>query len=131
MRRLLAAPIILAMICLPVQAKTPLSQVTEINDGLFTIAIAAAIGENCPTIEPRKIRGLFALNSLHSKARSLGYSFGEISDYVNDRDEREKLRVRTFAWLGERGATESDPQSFCPIGRAEIEKSSGIGRLLK
>ena len=130
MRRLLIATLAASLVAVPAFAKS-LADEKEINDGLFTIAIAAAIGENCPTIAPRKIRGLFALNSLHSKARSLGYTTREISDYVNNGAEREKLRVRTFAWLAERGAVEGDPQSFCAVGRAEMDAGTGIGRLLK
>ncbi len=111
--------------------RPPLREATEINDGLFAVAIAREIKDYCPTISARYFRAFTFLTSLKNKARDMGYSNDEIDAYVDNDEEKARMRERGEAYLAANGVSYDDPQSFCALGREEIEKSSQIGVLLR
>ncbi|MBR9842977.1 MAG: DUF5333 domain-containing protein [Rhodobacteraceae bacterium] len=112
-------------------ARPHLREATEINDGLFAVAIAREIKDYCPEITARYFRAFNYLSSLKRKARDMGYSTAEIDAYVENDEEKARMRARGEAYLAAKGVSYDDPQSFCTLGREEIEKSSRIGVLLR
>ncbi len=112
-------------------ARPHLREVAEINHGLFAVAIAREIKDYCPTIHARYFRAFNFLSSLKRKARDMGYSDAEIEAYVDNDEEKARLRARGEAYLAAKGVSYDDPQSFCALGREEINKSSQIGVLLR
>lgn len=112
-------------------ARPLLRDVDEINDGLFAVAIAREIKDYCPDISARYFRAFNLLADLKREARKLGYSDDEIKAYVENDEEKARMRARGEAYLAENGVSYDDPQSFCALGREEIKKSSQIGALLR
>jgi hypothetical protein len=111
-------------------AKPSLRQDPTVWNGLLSIGIAQQIGEKCTSIRARKIKAGFFLLSLQSHAKGLGYSSDEISDFVNDKTERSLLESQTYSYLDTNGVDRTDPQSFCQLGKREINLGSQIGVLL-
>lgn len=112
-------------------ALPPLSEVEEINDGLFAVAVADEIRQECPSISARMLRALSYINTLENRALELGYSKQEIKAYVKSKDEKARMRVRGEAYLKANGASYANPETFCTLGKAEIAKGSRIGQLLR
>jgi hypothetical protein len=103
----------------------------EVFDRLLTTAIAHEIRDKCPTIEAREWAATMYILGIVRYAKGLGYTMDEINAYKADEAEQDRLRVATYAYLDANGVDRADPQSFCPLGMAEIEKRSQIGKLLK
>jgi len=98
---------------------------------LLKAAIAYAIQDSCKKIEPRKIRATMYMLSLGTYLKTSGYSNKDIKHYKGDKEEQEKLRSATMAYLEENGVDPEDPESYCVLGRQEMKKNSQIGKLLK
>ena len=133
-RTALLAAVMAAGLAAPVSsaaARPHLRDVAEINNGLFAVAIAREIKDYCPTIHARYFRAFNFLTSLKRKARDMGYSDAEIEAYVDNDEEKARMRARGEAYLAAKGVSYDDPQSFCALGREEINKSSQIGVLLR
>lgn len=126
----IAAALITALPAAAAAAKPALRDIPEIDGPLFGIVVAYVISEECPTIAARKLKGLFKLEGLYNKARSMGYSHDEIKAYVKSPTEKERMRKQGMVLLKTYGPAD-DPQSYCAFGRAEIEKNSAIGALLR
>lgn len=120
---ILAAPI--------AQAKPPLATVKPIADGLLAVGIADEIRSQCPSISARLLRAVNYLSALKKAARSMGYSDQEIKAYRSDPAEKAKMRTRGEAYLSKNGVAKGQPESYCALGRVEIQKSSQIGALLR
>lgn len=101
-----------------------------IASGVLIAAIGDVIGDNCPAIGERRTRSLLMLNSLVGRARSLGYSVGEIRAYVDDDAEKDRVKARARRWFAQKGASTSDPVSVCRLARREIAAGSPVGRLM-
>ncbi|MHA6347174.1 DUF5333 domain-containing protein [Roseivivax sp. CAU 1761] len=115
----------------PAEAKPPLREVAEIDDGLMAVAIADEIRKSCDGISARMIRAYARLSSLKSKAQELGYSDDEIDDYVTSKDEKRRMRAKAEAYLARRGVESGRTDALCRFGRAEIAADSAIGSLLR
>jgi hypothetical protein len=50
---------------------------------------------------------------------------------VDDRAEKDRVDALALTYLTVRGVTPSDPESYCTVGRDEINADSEIGRLLR
>lgn len=103
----------------------------EVNNGLILAGITEKIYETCPTISVRKLRGILYLRSLYTMAKNAGFSEEEIEAYVDNEEEEARLRARADAWLADKGAVEGDPETYCAVGRAQIEAGNQIGVLLR
>lgn len=112
-------------------AKPPLRDVPEIDGPLFEVALADEIRKKCPTIDGRLAKGLRTLWALKRKANDLGYSDAEIDAYRSSDVEKARMRKKGQAWLAQRGASQSNVDSLCRVGREEISKGSRIGGLLR
>jgi hypothetical protein len=104
----------------------------RIENGLLMIAIGRHIELTCPTIERRTLSAGAFLLGLANHAMSLGYTRAEVTDYVEDDAERDRVIEIARAWLAERGVTSlEDVDGACRVGRDEITAGSPIGRLLR
>lgn len=131
MRNLVLTLSILAMSAGSVTAKQPLREVSDIDDAVFDVAVANKIRKECPDISARLIKAVTLYRSVRSKARSLGYTDEEIEAYGDSKQEKARMRAKGEAYLRTNGVVASDPQSYCAVGRKEIQKSSRIGSLLR
>nr|WP_323779246.1 DUF5333 domain-containing protein [Amylibacter sp.] len=111
-------------------ANPPLREVKQINDGLLYVGLADEIRKTCDGISGRIFKGIGRLRSIHRLALDMGYSKDEIESFVDDRAEKNRLKARGKTYLKANGASQSDPQSMCALGRKEIAKQSEIGTLL-
>ncbi|MDR6264408.1 DUF5333 domain-containing protein [Roseobacter sp. N2S] len=111
-------------------ANPPLREVKQINDGLLYVGLADEIRKTCDGISGRIFKGIGRLRSIHRLALDMGYSKDEIETFVDDRAEKNRLKARGKTYLKANGASQSDPQSMCALGRKEIAKQSEIGTLL-
>lgn len=112
-------------------AKTPLRDVSEIDDNMLWVALAIEISDQCDAIAPRTLKGLAFLSDLQSKAKSMGYSNDEIKAYVGSQDEKNRIRQRGESYVRAKGLNPKDSQDLCTLGRHEMSKSSQIGVLLR
>ena len=131
MKILVAALLGATMLATPVMAKPPLREVAAIDDALFDLGIADLIRKNCPTIAPRMFRAIGYVRDLERQAVAMGYSKSEIEAYTDSDAEKNRLRGKAAAFFRARGVDTSDPQSYCALGIAEIQKASRIGSLLR
>lgn len=119
------------MLAAPAAALEPINQEPHINHTLLQGFIGDAIADNCPALQPRKLRALGELNRLRAYAQEKGYSISEIRAFVTDKQEKARGKAEAAAWLAERGAEPGKAEAYCRIGREEIAKDSLIGSLLK
>lgn len=119
------------VIAAPAYALMPINEEPMINNTLLQGFIGDAIADNCPTIEPRKLRALGELNKLRDYALKQGYSAAEVRAFVTDKAEKARGKALAAEWLKERGAELGNPDAYCRIGEEEIAKESLIGNLLR
>lgn len=131
MRILTTILISASLLATPVLAKPPLREVAEIDNALLDLGIADQIRKNCPQISARMFRAIGYVRNLESKAREMGYSNAEIEAYTDSKAEKARMKALGAAFFKARGVDTSDPQSYCTLGKAEIQKSSRIGSLLR
>ncbi len=131
MRNVMIAVLSVGLLASPVAAKPPLRDVAAVDDALLDMGIADRIRKECPDISARMVRALSYINSVHKTAKSLGYTDAEIDAYRKSADEKKRMKARGAAYLKANGVDTSNPQSYCALGRAEIQKSSRIGSLLR
>ncbi len=112
-------------------AKPALKDVEQVREGIITAGMAIEIGDVCPDVSVRLIRGYSFLNSLKNHARTLGYSEDEIYSYTHDKAEEERLKVVARARLTDMGAVSGQPETYCTVGRSEIASDTQLGRLLR
>ena len=82
-------------------------------------------------ISARKLKGISDLWALGRKAKAMGYTEAEITAYVRSDAEKARMVKRGEAYMKTKGVTYDDPETFCALGRAEIEKNSAIGVYLR
>jgi len=103
----------------------------QIDDGLTVIAAGDMIQKYCDTISPRWFAAYSFARSLESRAKSLGFSDQEIEDYVENKAEKARVKGQARAYLVSQGLDPALPETYCEVGRYEIERNSQIGVLLK
>ena len=123
----------LALLAAPATAADArnLRDIKAVDDGLKVVAIGNAIRKTCPTIEARRIRAIGYLQGLAETARKAGFSDDEIKAHVDNPAEKARVKAAAAAYLAARGAKPGDAEGHCAAGRAEIERNSQVGRLLK
>lgn len=131
--RAVKAVLLAAMLLGPAaaQAKPPLREVKEIDDELYYIAVAKEISDLCGDISGRRMKAIGVMWNLRSKANRLGYSDSEIRAYVESDAEKARMRAKGEAFLARHGVSYEKPETFCALGRAEIERNSAIGVYLR
>jgi len=127
----LSAALILSLSTAPVTAQIPLRDVPQIDDALLDLGIADRIRKNCPTISARLLKAVGYVRNLEKKAKAMGYSPEQIEAYTDSDAEKARMKARGAAFFAKKGVDTSDPQSYCALGNAEIQKGSRIGSLLR
>lgn len=131
LRRLgFGAALTIAVAAQAAPAKQSLREVKSIDDGLFEIALADQIRKKCSSISPRLMRAYGVMRALEREARALGYTEAEIEDFVESDVEKARMRKRESAYFKARGFRQ-DASGYCSLGRQEIERDTGTGRLLR
>ncbi len=113
------------------QTLPPLREVSEIDDGLLWVALADEIRKSCDDIEARMFNAVLFLGSLKRTARDMGYSREQVRAYLESDEEKARMRARGEAYLAAQGVSPDDKAGLCELGRAEIDRNSRIGTLLK
>ena len=131
MRKIVFSLSIVALTAGAAMAKQPLRDIKAVDDAVFDVAVADKIRKECPDISARVLKALTLYRSVRSTARSLGYSNDEIEAYGDSDIEKARMRAKGEAYLRANGVVADDPQSYCALGRKEIQKSSRIGSLLR
>lgn len=129
--RAMTMALILSLAATSASAKPHLRDVPEIDGTLLAVGIADEIRKNCPSISARMVRALAVVNGLKTKARDMGYSEAEIDAYRKSDAEKDRLRAQGKAYMDAAGVSPDAPQTYCTLGRAEIEKGGQIGSLLR
>ncbi|GAA6181024.1 MULTISPECIES: DUF5333 domain-containing protein [unclassified Shimia] len=112
-------------------ANPPLREVKEIDEPLYWALVAYEISEVCDSLAPRQVKALSDGWGLIRKARSLGYSDDEIKAYMRSDSEKARMRARGEDYFKHKGVDYDVPETFCALGRAEIERNSQIGVYLR
>ena len=99
--------------------------------GLFALAVADEIRNNCPTMEARKLRALGELNNLRDYALKQGYESSVVREFVTSKEEKKKFKAEAAEWLKAKGAEPGKPDAYCKIGEEEIAKGTLAGSLLR
>ena len=115
----------------PAWALEPINTEQHINHTLLQGFIADAIADNCPTMQPRKLRALNELTKLRDYALSKGYTSAEVRAFVESKPEKARGKAEAAAWLKKNGAEPGKTAAYCAVGKAEIAKNSLIGSLLR
>lgn len=128
--KLIPAALIAAMLATPAVALEPLSKEKYINDRLIAARIADRIRRTCPSIDGRILYAYGEARKLKRYAEKQGYSRTEIDTFLDNKAEKQRIYAVAEDYLTRQGAKESDPESFCRIGRQEIARNTVIGSLL-
>ena len=131
--RILSLAAILATLAAPLaaQSRPGLPNEPEITEGLITVGMAYELSERCDGLKARTLTGITTLLGLKNRARGLGYSSAEVDAFIDDDAEKDRLEAIARERLRGLGVVEDQPQSFCAVGRDQIARGTGVGRLLR
>ncbi|MEM1429967.1 MAG: DUF5333 domain-containing protein [Pseudomonadota bacterium] len=113
------------------EARPALRHNDPINDQLFIAAVGDQIRKNCPSISARMGLVYRKARALYHYALDQGYTRGEISDYLESKEDNRLMKNRANTYLAERGVQKGNAASYCRAGNAEIAANSPIGELLR
>ncbi|WP_371169113.1 DUF5333 domain-containing protein [Aliiroseovarius sp. 2305UL8-7] len=102
----------------------------RMHNELLGASIAYLIDESCSSLKLRKFRLLNKAFALRSHAVGLGYSTKEVLAYVDSKAEQDRFRAIAEPMLKKRGAKPGVEESYCAIGRENMEKGTFSGSLL-
>ncbi|MBO9402762.1 DUF5333 domain-containing protein [Shimia sp. R9_1] len=132
MKRLMSAVVLGSLVLAGgASAKPSLRDVKEIYEPLYWALVAFEIADVCDSLDGRKLKGATDGWALVRKARQLGYTNEEIQSFLDSDDEKARMRARGEAYFKHKGASYDNPETFCALGRAEIERNSQIGVYLR
>lgn len=103
---------------------------SRMHNELLGASVAYLLDENCSDLKLRKLRLLNKAFSLRKHAMSLGFSHDEVMAYVESDTEQDRFRAIAEPILARKGVVKGQEDSYCAVGRAEIEKRSFAGSLL-
>ncbi|WP_300518206.1 DUF5333 domain-containing protein [Aliiroseovarius sp.] len=110
---------------------TAIREDAHIHARLLAASKAYVLQENCDSLKRRKFYLFTEAMKLQRYARGLGYTNKEISAYVDDKTEQARFRALAEPWAFAQGAVKGDGESFCAVGRAEIENKTEVGAFLR
>lgn len=128
---LTGAAVVLSLSTAAVAAKTPLREVPEISDGIFTIVVANQIRRSCDDINGRLTKGIGEIRRLRARANELGYSDDEIRAVLKSDTEKARMIERGRKYMAGKGLDYDRPGDLCRLGRLEMKNNSAIGALLR
>ena len=129
--RAMIMTLILCMTAGTASANPHLRDVPEIDGLLVEVRIADKIRKKCDSISARLLLANSLVYGLKSKARDMGFSETEINAYINSDADKERQRDLRDAYMFSRGVDKDKPETYCALGKAEIEKGGQIGALLR
>ena len=112
-------------------AVSPLNEEKHINGSLIAAAIGELIRRNCSTISPRYFVVFRKVKALERYAKSLGYTDAQIDAFLDDPDEKKRVRTAAETYLEKQGVVKGDEATYCAAGRKEIAERSLTGQLLR
>ena len=128
--KLLPLALIGALLATPAVALEPIAKEKYINDRLIAARIADRVRRSCPTINARIFYAYGEARKLKRYAEQKGYSAQQIDDFLDNKQEKKRVYAVAEDYLTRNGAKDGDAESYCRIGRAEIQKNTIIGSLL-
>ena len=112
------------------QNPPPINQEQHINHSLVSAAVGALILQKCSSIKPRYFVIASKVNALERYALGLGYTEDQIDAFLDDKDERKRVRREANAYLRDLGVVKENPESYCVAGRSEIAKKTLTGEMI-
>jgi hypothetical protein len=109
----------------------PLAQNERVRSEFLAGAVGDEIVDNCPSISARMLVVISKLNDLQRYARSLGYTNEDIRAFRKSPENRAELNRLRDQYLAANGVVPGDPESYCRLGRREIENGTLIGSLIR
>lgn len=113
------------------QARVSLAEDRKVEDGLTLVAIGNELRKNCDAISPKYLKTYNFVRSLHTRAKSLGYSEAEIEAYLDSDPDKARVDARARAYLEARGVDYGNSETFCTVARAEISAETSVGSFLR
>lgn len=126
-----AAGLALVSSSAPAEARVSLKDDEHITQSLVAAQVGVILSENCPSLEPKVVIATLRAWQLQSYALEQGFSQRQIDRFLKNRDQQARILELARTYLAEAGATDGDPESYCAIGRMEIETDTLAGELLK
>lgn len=112
-------------------ALPPLGSDSHVHDQLLAGFIGDEIDRSCGSITARKLLALRKLYELRDYALSKGYTRAQVKAFVDDPQEKARMKAEASKYLVSAGAKPGDPASYCAVGNAEISAKSLTGQLLR
>jgi hypothetical protein len=109
----------------------PLSENPRVRSEFLAGAVGDAIVDNCPSISARMFAVIGRLNDLQRYVRSLGYTSEDIRAFRKSPENRAELNRLRDEYLAANGVVPGDAESYCRLGRREIENGTLIGSLIR
>ncbi|MEP2889165.1 DUF5333 domain-containing protein [Tateyamaria sp.] len=129
--RAMKMALILSLSAGALSAKPHLRDVAKVDRTLLAVGIADEIRKNCPSISARMLKALSVIRDVGAHARDLGYTEEEIDAYRKSDVEKDRLKAERREYLNAAGVVTDAPDTYCHLGRTEIEKGGQIGALLR
>lgn len=127
---LTAALMSMGALAAPAAALEPLSQERYINDRLIAARIADRIRRECPTLNARMLYAYGQARALERYALDKGYSRAEVEAFLDDKAERKRIYAVAEDYMARNGVRKGDAESYCRLGRQEIQNGTVTGSLL-
>ena len=120
-----------AVLTAPAMAKVPLEDNQHITDSLMAGRVADVIRSTCPSISARMVTAYSKLEDLKKYAIDQGYTEAEVKAFLKDKSQKDRIKALAADYLAKAGAVEGDVESYCVAGRAEIDKGTLAGSMLR
>lgn len=131
LRKITLAALVALPIAAPAQALPPLAENERIVGEFFSVAVGDAIRKNCGSVSARMLYVLRKASELEDYALSLGYTESDIEEMRSNPANKARLRAMRDQYLAENGVVAGDEESYCRLGRKEIDNNTFIGSLLR
>jgi hypothetical protein len=109
----------------------PLADNPRVRSEFLAGAVGDEIVDNCPRMSARMLVVISKLNALNNYARSLGYTSEQIREFRKSEENKARLNAMRDEYLAANGVVPGDAESYCRLGRREIEQGTLIGSLLR
>lgn len=127
---LTAATMAIGALASPAAALEPLSQERYINDRLIAARIADRIRRECPSIGARMIYAYSQARALERYALDKGYSREQVDAFLDSKEDRKRIYAVAEDYMARKGVKKGDAESYCRLGRQEIQSGTVTGSLL-
>ncbi|MFC3630773.1 DUF5333 domain-containing protein [Paracoccus angustae] len=130
MKRVRTAAAVVVLGVLPAAALPPLSQDRHVNDNLVQARVADMLRRGCPDLDARIIKAFSEARKLKRYALDRGYSEAQIDAFLDSKEERRRIYAEADRYMVANGVVNGQPDTFCRLGRQEIERKTIAGSLL-